>query len=108
MLVVSGQIWLNLELLQALLPVLLPESITKIGLKTTKKKWKHHFPHYKSMGVYFRHSRTDYSILCCPILSKFKLLLDIMHVLNTYKSKMDLKNTKRESVATSIFLDAQG
>ena len=55
------------------------------------------------MGVYFRHSRADYSILCGPILSKFKLLLDIMHVLNTYKFKMDLKNTKRETGATSIF-----
>ena len=92
MLVVSGQIWLKLENSSKLYCMfLLPESITKIGLKTTKKRWKHHFPHYKSMGVYFRHSRADYSILCGPILSKFKLLLDIMHVLNTYKFKMYLK-----------------
>ena len=24
----------------------------KIGSKTTKKRWKHHFPHYKTMGVF--------------------------------------------------------
>ena len=46
------------------------------------------------MGVIFRHSRADFSILCDLILSNFKLLLDIMHVLNTFKFKMDLINTK--------------
>ena len=31
---------------------LLPESIKKSGSKTTKKSWKHHFPHHKTMGVF--------------------------------------------------------
>ena len=31
---------------------LLPENINKIGSKTTNKKWKHHFPHHKTMGVF--------------------------------------------------------
>ena len=31
---------------------LLPESVKKIGSKTTKKRWKHHFPHHKIMGVF--------------------------------------------------------
>ena len=31
---------------------LLPENIETIGMKTTKKSWKHHFRHYKSMGVF--------------------------------------------------------
>ena len=30
----------------------LPESIKKIGSKTTKKRWKHHFPYDKTMGVF--------------------------------------------------------
>ena len=30
---------------------LLPESIKKIGSKTTKKIWKHQFRHHKTMGV---------------------------------------------------------
>ena len=28
----------------------LPASIKRIGSKTTEKWWRHHFPHYKSMG----------------------------------------------------------
>ena len=31
---------------------LLPESIKKIGSKTTEKRWKHYFPHHKTMGVF--------------------------------------------------------
>ena len=31
---------------------LLPESIKKIGSKTTKKRWKHLFPHHKTMIVF--------------------------------------------------------
>ena len=32
---------------------LLPESIKKTGSKATKKRWKHHFPHHKTMSVLF-------------------------------------------------------
>ena len=28
-----------------------PESIKKIGSKTTKKRWKHHFPHHKTIDI---------------------------------------------------------
>ena len=27
--------------------------VIKDRIKTTKKQWRHHFPHYKSMGVFF-------------------------------------------------------
>ena len=30
---------------------LLPASIKRIGSKTSEKRWRHHFPHYKSMGL---------------------------------------------------------
>ena len=55
------------------------------------------------MGVYFRRSRADHSILYGQIWSKFELLQDIMHVLHIYKFKMDQINSNREKVATSIF-----
>ena len=29
----------------------LPASIKRIGSKATEKRWRHHFPHYKSMGL---------------------------------------------------------
>ena len=41
-------------------------------------------------------------------LVEIDLLLDIIHVLNTYKSKMDQINSNREKVANIDFLDAQG
>ena len=30
----------------------LPASIKRIGSKTTEKRWRHRFPHYKSMGAF--------------------------------------------------------
>ena len=30
----------------------LPASIKRIGSKTTEKRWRHHFPHYNSMGAF--------------------------------------------------------
>ena len=37
--------------------------------------WRHHFPHYKYMGVFVRLSRAENSIVGCPIWPKFELLL---------------------------------
>ena len=45
----SGQ---NLNSFKILCMSLLPASIKKIGSKATEKRWRHHFPHYKSMGVF--------------------------------------------------------
>ena len=71
--------------------------------KTTEKKWKHHFPHYKSMGIFLRRSRAANSAVGGPIWLKFQLVRDIMDVLVTYKFKMDLINSNREKVPTLIF-----
>ena len=57
----------------------------------------------KSMGVIFRSSGAVNSVVGGPIWPKFKLVRDIMDVLVTYKFKMDLINSNREKVATSIF-----
>ena len=55
------------------------------------------------MGVFFRRSRADNSVVGGPIWPKFELVRDIMHVLVTYKFQMDLINGDREKMATSIF-----
>ena len=55
------------------------------------------------MGVFFRRSGAVNSVVGGPIWPKFKLVRDIMDVLVTYKFKMDLINSNREKVATSIF-----
>ena len=43
-----------------------------------------------------------------PVWLKFKLLLDIMHVLYAYKFKMDQINSNREKSGNIDFSDAQG
>ena len=55
------------------------------------------------MGVFFRRSGAVNSVVGGPIWPKFKLVRDIIDVLVTYKFKMDLINSNREKVATSIF-----
>ena len=71
--------------------------------KTTEKKWKHHFPHYKSMGVFLRRSRAANSVVGGPIWPKFKLIHNIMHVLAISKFEKDWININGDYVMTSIF-----
>ena len=59
----------------------LPGSMKRIRYKTAEKTWQ---PHFKYTGIFFRHSRADNSQVHGPILSNFELLLDIMHVLDTF------------------------
>ena len=49
------------------------------------------------MGVFFRCSRADNTVVGGPIWPKFEL------VLITYKFKMDRINSNREKEVTSIF-----
>ena len=49
---VSGPVWPKFEILCM---SSLPASIKRIGSKTTEKSWRHHFPHYKSMGAFCCH-----------------------------------------------------
>ena len=72
------------------------------------KKWKHHFPHYKSMGVFLRCSRAANSIVGGPIWLKFELIHNIMHVLVTSKFEKDRININRDYVMTSIFETLKG
>ena len=75
----------------------------KDRIENNQEKVEHHFFRIISQWGIFIRSRADNSILCGSIWSKFELLLDIMHVLNTYKCKMDQINSDPEKVATSIF-----
>ena len=82
---------------------LLHESIKRIQSKTTEKKWKHHFPDYKSMGVFLRRSRAANSVVGGPIWPKFELIHNIMHVLVTSKFEKDRININGDYVMTLIF-----
>ena len=60
------------------------------------------------MGVFFRRSGAVNSVVGGPIWPKFKLVRDIMHVLVTYKFKMDLVKLQPRKSGNIDFLDAQG
>ena len=45
---------------------LLHASIKRIGSKTTEKRWRHHFPHYKSMGAFCCHGNQSGFDPICP------------------------------------------
>ena len=57
----------------------LPASIKRIGSKATKKKWRHHFPHYKSMGAFCCHGHQFWSNLPQNILQHFPTPSDATH-----------------------------
>ena len=42
----------------------LPASIKRIGSKTTEKRWRHRFPHYKSMGAFCFHGNQSFDPIC--------------------------------------------
>ena len=48
----------------------LPASIKRIGSKTTEKRWRHHFPHYKSMGAFCCHGNQGFYPICPKTLCR--------------------------------------
>ena len=57
----------------------LPASIKRIGLKATEKRWRHHFPHYKSMGAFCCHGHQRWSNLPQNIMQPFPTPSDAAH-----------------------------
>ena len=46
----------------------LPANIKRIGSKATEKRWRHHFPHYKSMGGFCCHGHQSFDPICLKTL----------------------------------------
>ena len=42
----------------------LPASIKRIGSKTTEKRWRHRFPHYKPMGAFCCYGNQSFEPIC--------------------------------------------
>ena len=85
----------------------LPASIKIIGSKTSKKEQRHHFLHFKYMGVFLKlNSRTDNSMVGGPIWPKFELILDFVkvhRVANSNRRKMASSIFRRSRAANSVF-----
>ena len=58
----------NLNLFEILCMSSLRASIKRIGSKATKKRWRHHFPHYKSMGAFCCHRHQSFGPICLKTL----------------------------------------
>ena len=71
--------------------------------KQQRKKWRHHFLHNKTIGVFLRRSRAANSVVGGPIWPKFELIHNIMHVLVTSKFEKDRIDINGDYVMTSNF-----
>ena len=60
--------------------VLLPASLKRIGSKTTEKRWRHHFPQYKSMGAFCCHGNQSFDPICPKTLCSFSPIQMMLHI----------------------------
>ena len=76
----------------------LPANMKRIRLRTSEKKWRHHFP-IISLWV----SRAANSAVGGPIKPKFELVRTLMHVIIVCKYEKDQMKNSREKVETPFF-----
>ena len=62
----------------------LPASIKRIGSIsgsiTTEKRWRHHFPHYKSMGAFCCHGNQSFDPICPKTLRSLSPTKVMLHI----------------------------
>ena len=59
---------------------LLPASIRRIGSKATEKRWRHNFPHYKSMGAFCYHGHQSFEPICLKTLCSLSPTSVMLHI----------------------------
>ena len=78
--VVSGPIWPKIQPVQALYMSSLPASIKSIGSKATEKRWRYHFPYYKSMGAFCCHVHQTFDPICLKTLCSLSSPPVMLHI----------------------------
>ena len=58
----------------------LPASVKRIRSKATKKRWRHHFPHYKSMGAFWCHGPQSFNPVCLKTLCSLSPPPVMLHI----------------------------
>ena len=58
----------------------LPASIKKIQSKTTEKRWRHCFSHYKSMGAFCCHGNQSFDLICPKTLCSLSPTPVMLHI----------------------------
>ena len=62
--VVSGPIWAKFEFIRDFMHVLVTSKYKKDRIKTTEKRWRHHFPYNKSMRAFCCHGNQRFDPIC--------------------------------------------
>ena len=76
----SGPIWPKFKLVRDFMPVLFTYKFEKnLIKKTTEKRWRHRFPHYKSMGAFCCHGNS-FDPICPKILRNLSPTLMMLHI----------------------------
>ena len=70
----------NSNLSEILCMFSLPASIKSVGPKTTKKRWRHHFPHYKSLGAFCCHGNQSFNPICTKTLCSLSPIPMMLHI----------------------------
>ena len=78
--VVSGPIWPKLELIRDFMHVLVTCKYKKDRIKTTEKRWRHHFPHYKSMEAFCYHGNQSFDPICRKTLCNLSPTPVMLHI----------------------------
>ena len=58
----------------------LPASMKRIGSKATEKRWRHRFPHYKSMGPFYCHGNQSFDPICPKTLCSLSPTQVMLHI----------------------------
>ena len=77
---VSGPIGPKFELVQDFMHVLVTCKYNKDQIKKTKKRWRHHFPNYKSMGAFCCHGNQSFDPICPKSLCSLSLIPIMLHI----------------------------
>ena len=72
--------WSHLAEIRDFMHVLVTCKYKRIGSKATEKRWRHHFPHYKSMGAFCYHGHQIFDHICLKTLCSFSLLPVMLYI----------------------------
>ena len=70
----------NSNLSEILCMASLSASIKRIRSKTSEKRWRHQFPHYKSMGAFCCHGNQGFDPICPKTLCSLSPTLVMLHI----------------------------
>ena len=77
--------------------------LKRIGSKATEKRWRHHFPHYKSMGVFCCHGHQSFDPICLKTLCSLSPLPVMLHIKFDQDWPTGLRDIQVRSVKFSSF-----